>query len=237
MITSVSILVPLFNEVSNLDMIWRGLRDVTRRLMDAGIGVEVVVIDDGSGDGTWDGVQKWQGVDGMVVKGIRHHRNTGLGGAIRSGLDVVTGDAVVMVDGDGAYDYGDIMGLVMNLGDGVDVVVGSPYHPEGGVEGVAWYRLVLSWGASWLYRRLVGGGLYCYTSLFRAYRRDVVMRPQEDGFLAVTEMLVDILQRGGRVVEYPVVLRGRRGGQSAMAIRRTVVSHVRFMWRMRGERA
>src|SRR5205809_175854 len=81
------------------------------------------------------------------------------------------------------------------LRPGIDIVTASPYHPDGGVDGVAAYRLVLSRGSSLIYRLLVGSDLHTYTALFRAYRRDVVRSVEfrADGFLAVAEILVNAI--------------------------------------------
>jgi len=115
-----------------------------------------------------------------------------------------------------------------------DVIAASPYHPDGAVEGVPAWRLVLSRGASHLYGWILKADLYSYTACFRAFRRDAVARLefQQPGFLGVTEMLVNGILDGMQVVERPMTLRCRVTGISKMNTLRVIVDHLGFMARL-----
>ena len=77
---------------------------------------------------------------------LSHEQNRGLGAALRTGFAHSRSDVVVTTDADGTYEFGEILGLCALLLPDVDVVTASPYHPEGGVDGVPAYRLLLSQG-------------------------------------------------------------------------------------------
>jgi dolichol-phosphate mannosyltransferase len=112
----------------------------------------------------------------------------------------------------------------------VDIVTASPYHPEGAVDGVPAYRLILSQGASLIYRGLLDASIYCYTAMFRAYRRPVLQSVhfQAPGYLAMAEILAEALLQGYTVAEFPTVLRVRQYGQSKAKIARIIRDHLRF---------
>ena len=107
----------------------------------------------------------------------------------------------------------------------------SPYHPEGAVEGVPRWRLVLSRGCSALYGLIAPVRLHTYTSVFRAYRRDVIrtVRFEEDGFVSASEILIRAAEAGYRIVEVPMTLHARKIGQTKMKIVRTIRGHLRLI--------
>jgi dolichol-phosphate mannosyltransferase len=109
-------------------------------------------------------------------------------------------------------------------------VTASPYHPDGKVEGVSGYRILLSRGSSLLYRILVDWWVCTYTSLFRAYRREVIenITFECNGYRAVTEILVKAILQGYRVAEYPTTLHKRTLGSSKVKLLRTIIDHMNF---------
>jgi dolichol-phosphate mannosyltransferase len=125
-----------------------------------------------------------------------------------------------------------------------DIGTASPYHPRGGVENVPPWRLLLSRGASVLYRRVCASKLYSYTALMRAYRRKVVetVAFKSDGFSATTELLLRAAHRGYKVVELPMVLRSRAIGVSKMKVMYTIRTHLGLVtqalwWRITGRKS
>jgi dolichol-phosphate mannosyltransferase len=114
---------------------------------------------------------------------------------------------------------------------GADVVVASPYHPDGAVLNVPWYRVFLSKNLSRLYRIVLGSDLYTYTSLFRLYRIAVIRAVafEANGFVSMAEILVAALLKGYRVVEFPTRLAVREYGESKAAIARLMRDHVRLL--------
>ena len=232
-----SIVVPCFNEVENVAKLKAELLPVVKNLV-VSQSVELIFIDDGSTDGTLPTLQKTlqdnADLKGVDLKFEKHPTNLGLGAAIRTGLTASTGQIIVTTDSDGTYKFSNIPGLLTYLKDDVDIVTGSPYHPEGDVVGVPRYRLILSQGSSMLYRILVDWNIHTYTCLFRAYRRQVIENISftSDGFLAGTELLVKAMLKGYRVAEYPAVLYSRLHGVSKAKLARTIWAHLRFQSRI-----
>jgi hypothetical protein len=128
--------------------------------------------------------------------------------------------------------------MIPLLSDGVDMVTASPYHKLGGVLNVPEWRLFLSKGASFLYRRVLPAKLDTYTSCFRIYRRSSVvdLQVREKGFLGVAELLGKLDLRGGRIVEHPAVLEVRLFGFSKMKTVRTIFGHLKLLSRLSKER-
>jgi dolichol-phosphate mannosyltransferase len=231
-----TLVVPCYNEIDNVPKLREEFFPVVDRLAESR-SVEVIFVDDGSRDGTLAALQAAFGTisrPNMQVKFLKHPVNRGLGAAIRTGLSASLGDVVVTTDSDGTYRHDEIFKLIQRMTPEVDLVTASPYHPEGGVENVPGYRLVLSKGSSILYRILVSWKIHTYTALFRAYRRRVVETVpfQSDGFLAGTEILVNSLLMGYGVAEYPTVLHARVKGVSKARILQTIRAHLRFQWQI-----
>jgi len=227
-----SLIIPCYNEEENVEKIKHELLPVMRDLATTRT-IEMVFVDDGSRDGTWNALQRTLGAmdeENIAMRFERHAKNRGLGAAIRTGMAASTGAVVVTTDSDGTYQFSEIPALLARLTTGTDIVTASPYHPHGGVDNVPAWRLFFSRGSSMLYRLLVDWRVYTYTALFRAYRREVIERVpfESDGFLAGTELMVKALLAGYRVREYPTVLHSRAFGVSKAKVARTIRAHLRF---------
>ena len=112
----ISIVIPAFNEVQTI-------AEVLRRIAGANVDAEIVVVDDGSTDGTRDVLQSRQG-----ITAIFHERNAGKGAAIRTGLSYVTGEVVIVQDADLEYSPQDYPALLAPILAGhADVVYGSRF--------------------------------------------------------------------------------------------------------------
>lgn len=223
-----SIIIPCFNEEQALPALEAHLFLVVDRLRE-GRTVEVIFVDDGSRDHTAKLLDELAARH-PNVRVTRHPCNMGLGQATRTGFAHAQGDVIVVTDSDGTYPFSEIPALLALLKPDVDVVTASPYHPDGGVEGVPASRIFLSKGASLLYRILLKWDLHTYTAMFRAYRREVVQRAPStaDGFLMPAELLSNAILSGYNVVECPTVLHVRRYGQSKARVARIILAHLRF---------
>lgn len=225
-----SLIIPCFNEADGLrrleDELWAVVADLSTRRP-----VDVVFVDDGSRDETpqllASVAERWS-QRGVSARVVTHPVNRGLGAALRSGFEAARGDVIVTTDSDATYPFAEIPRLLAVIDRGADLVTASPYHPDGGVLNVPGYRLVLSRGASMLYRVVLGRAVHTYTALFRAYRREVLTTVGFDasGFLSATELLVNAILAGFRVEEFPTVLHARRFGSSKAKLARTVWAHL-----------
>lgn len=227
--TAVTLIIPCYNEAESLPQLVAGISPVLDDIERRHGSCELLLVDDGSKDGTGDGLRAAFAADPRV-RVLVHERNQGLGAALRTGFQAARGEIVVTTDADGTYDFAEIAPMLEVMTPEVDVVTASPYHPEGGVEGVPAYRLILSRGASVMYRALLDGGIYTYTAMFRAYRRRVIeqVRFQSPGYLAMAEILSRALLDGFTVAEYPAILRVRRYGQSKARVAQIIRDHLRF---------
>ena len=227
----VSIVVPIFNEEDGVAQLREKLLKL-KGLLDGSYGLEFVFVDDGSSDGTVAELKKQFGEAHVPFQVIEHGRNRGVGAAFRSGFPVCKGNLICTIDADCTYSP---EGLQLLLGalevEKTDIAVASPYHPQGGVEGVPWWRLVLSRRCSALYRWASPLKLYTYTSIFRAYRAEVIRNVSftSDGFVSAAEILLAAGRQGYRVTEVPMVLRARSIGRSKMKVLRTVIAHLKML--------
>jgi dolichol-phosphate mannosyltransferase len=231
-VPAVSLIIPCCNEEDGLPALELALRPLITRLAQYGPS-EVILIDDGSTDGTWSGLQALA-TRVPEVHLVRHPMNYGIGAALRTGFAHARGEFVVTTDADGTYPFAEVPRLLALLTPGTDIVTASPYHPDGGVDGVPGWRLVFSRGASQCYRLALGKrgkAIHTYTSLFRAYRHSVLpyIMPEHEGFLSVAEILVRGTLAGYTIAEYPTVLRARRYGQSKARVFRITVAHLQFL--------
>ena len=199
-----SVIVPVYNEESTIDEIIRQVREV-----DLGdMGLELVIIDDASTDGTPSQLDAHLGEPGLTV--LTHTRNQGKGAAIRTGLESVTGDMVVIQDADLEYDPHDYPDLIKPIAEGTaDVVFGSRFL--GTVENMAFANLVankiLAWGATILFGRRITDEATCYKVFRTEVLRSFDLECQRFEFCP--EVTAKTLRRGYRLVEVPICYRAR----------------------------
>lgn len=231
--TEITVVIPCYNEVAALPYLANTLRSVEGELGESGYRTNFVFVDDCSTDETRARLEELFGERGNV-RIIGHETNQGVAAGIMTGLRAAETEIVCSMDCDCTYDPHELVRMLPLLTDKTDLVTASPYHPEGGVRNVPGWRLFLSKGASWLYRRTLNAKLSTYTSCFRVYRRSKVidLPLDESGFLGVAEMLGRLDLAGGRIVEYPAVLEVRLFGFSKMKTARTIFGHLKLLSRL-----
>jgi len=230
--TPISVVVPCYNEELILPYLANTLKSVEARLS-KNYAPTFVLVDDGSKDGTWEGMQKLFGSrPGFEL--YRHVANQGVAAAIMTGIRRSKSEIVCSMDCDCTYDPHELANMIPLLKPGVDLVTASPYHPDGQVRNVPGWRLKLSKTASWLYRRVLRQKLHTYTSCFRVYRRSAVVNLEikRQGYLGIAEMLGLLDLQGSKVVEFPATLEVRMLGRSKMKTLRTIIGHLRLMARL-----
>ncbi|MCB0119482.1 MAG: glycosyltransferase family 2 protein, partial [Anaerolineales bacterium] len=114
-----SVIIPVYNEVESIETI-------LKRVQDTKLANEILIVDDGSKDGTRDILKKLDGKKGVRV--ILHEKNQGKGAAVRTGMTSATGDVLLIQDADLEYDPRDYPDLLKPIEEGVaDVVYGSRF--------------------------------------------------------------------------------------------------------------
>jgi dolichol-phosphate mannosyltransferase len=230
--------IPAYNEVENIPRLLADLAPRAREL-----GARVIVVDDGSTDGTADAVREH--ADDLHLAIVRHGQNRGLGTAINSGIRAALGessddDAIVTLEADTTSDLGDLPKMLELFDRGNDVVLASVYAPGGRIVGVAGWRLWASKSVSTTFRYLGGlRELRTLSSLYRVYRAGTLRRAaetygyllvREPGFAANVELLLKLYNAGARVAEVPTVNDWtHRKGSSKMRLRPTALAYFRVM--------
>lgn len=232
----ISIIIPCYNEALNVPLMTETLFPVVADLRQSRT-VEILFVDDGSADDTLARLQELAERHPDITV-VPHGQNRGLGAAMRTGYAHARGDIVVTTDSDGTYPFAEIPRLLALLKSGIDIVVASPYHPQGGIQGVPPYRLVLSQGASLLYRLLIRWDIHTYTAMFRACRCEIARRVPSSaaGFLMPAEFLSNAILMGYTVAEFPTTLHVRRYGQSKARVARIILAHICFQAHLLGMR-
>ena len=209
----VSVVVPLYNEVENVDDAVAELIGVLDSMPQS---AEVILVDDGSRDGTGRKAFRWHERDARV-RVIQFRRNFGQTAAITAGFRHATGRVVVLMDGDQQNDPRDIPSLLAAMQNGVDVVSGWRKNRKDKLL----LRKLPSRMANRLISRITGTRLHDYGCTLKAYDAEVVRHLQLYGelhrFIPALAGMV-----GASVVEIPVNHRARTRGKSKYGISRTV---------------
>jgi polysaccharide deacetylase family protein (PEP-CTERM system associated) len=228
--TPVSIIIPCYNEQESLPYLSNTLRAVKANMVSSGYQPNVIFVDDRSKDETFAVLNDLFGQD-KDVRILRHDKNRGVAAGIMTGIHAAETEIICSMDCDCTYDPHELVNMLPLLKKDVDLVTASPYHKDGGVRNVPGWRLFLSRGASFLYRRVLRSKLDTYTSCFRVYRRSAFadIELNESGFLGVAEMLGRLDLSGGKIVEFPAVLEVRLFGISKMKTAKTIVGHLKLL--------
>jgi glycosyltransferase involved in cell wall biosynthesis len=208
-----SVLIPVFNEVDNVEPLYAELDQVLRPLS---LVYELILVDDGSTDGTAASLEKIQHADPEHVRVVLLRRNCGQTAALSAALDLARGETLVPIDGDRQNDPADIPRLLRELDAGYDVVSGWRKDRQDAMIS----RKVPSWLANRLIARLSGVALHDFGCTLKAYRRGVL-----EGVRLYGEMhrFIPIFAawQGARVTELVVNHRPRTAGRTKYGLGRT----------------
>jgi glycosyltransferase involved in cell wall biosynthesis len=199
--------VPVHDEVDSVAGVVDGLRAVLPRVAQAW---EIVIVDDGSRDGTGAVVDRLAATR-PAVRVVRHATNRGYGAAVRSGLASARHPWVFYVDGDGQFDAGVLQTLVDRRGD-ADAVVG---HRVARAD--PWHRRVYTAGWNALVRRALGLAVRDVNCGCKLVRRTLItdFPARSDGGAISAELLAHLARRGARIVEVAVPHHPRRTGRAS----------------------
>jgi dolichol-phosphate mannosyltransferase len=229
------VILPTYDEAENVvPMIDAVLASLDR----AGIDGRILVVDDGSPDGTAD-LAEAAGRRDRRVAVLRRPTKRGIGPAYRAGFACALAEGaglVVEMDCDFSHDPARLPDLVA-ASAGADLVLGSRYAPGGGVARWGPVRRGISRGGCWYARRLLGVGVRDLTGGFKCFRREVLEAiPLEEvtsaGYGFQIEVTYRALLLGFRVVEIPIVFTERERGRSKMS-RRIVLEAAILVPRLR----
>ncbi len=196
--------IPAYNEAENIPRLLADLAPVAREL-----GARVIIVDDGSTDGTGDVIREH--AQDMHLAVVTHTVNRGLGTAINTGIrsalkESSDEDAIVTLEADTTSDLSDLPRMLELFDEGKDVVLASVYAPGGKIIGVAGWRLAASKSVSNTFRYLGGlRDMHTLSSLYRIYRAGTLRKAadtygyllvREPGFAANVELLLKLYNAG-----------------------------------------
>jgi dolichol-phosphate mannosyltransferase len=218
-VTSAWLILPTYNEAENLE---RMVHAVLPRLSQDGSEARILVVDDGSPDGTGRIADRL--AEEIPELSVLHRtRKDGLGRAYLDGFAAALeggADLVLQMDCDFSHDPADVPRLIA-AADAADVVLGSRYVPGGGVENWALRRRIQSRGGCAYARLILGVPVRDLTGGFKCWRRDALESLDFNGvdargYTFQIEMTYRAIKSGLSVAEVPIVFRERREGQSKM---------------------
>jgi dolichol-phosphate mannosyltransferase len=214
------VVVPTYNEAANLEALGAAI-------LDALPGATLLVVDDGSPDGTGDIADRMAAASPRVR--VRHRaKKQGLGRAYLDGFGVALGGGarvVVQMDADWSHEPVALPSLVAPiLDERADLVIGSRYVPGGGTENWGLARRIISRSGSLFARTVLRLGPHDLTGGFKAWRASTLASVPRDGvraggYVFQIEMTYRASCLGARVVEVPILFRDRVHGQSKMSRR------------------
>lgn len=210
----ISVVIPLYNEIDNVVSLCQALSDA---LGDAD--VEVIIVDDGSRDGSAAALDREAVARGERYKIVHLQRNFGQTAAMQAGIDAAQGEVIVTLDADLQNDPEDILPLAHRLlEENLDVVAGWRKNRQDGLL----LRKIPSRIANRLIRRLTGVYLHDYGCTLKAYRASVIKGVRLYGEMhRFIPAWLSTLTYTDRIVEVPVRHHPRRAGKSKYGITRT----------------
>ncbi|ELP85096.1 Undecaprenyl-phosphate 4-deoxy-4-formamido-L-arabinose transferase, putative [Entamoeba invadens IP1] len=194
--TDLSIVVPTYNEVDNIEELITTLEKTLGDKMN----YEILVMDDNSPDKTGAKVQELQKAGHKCEATIRT-TNKGLSPAVIEGFDKAKGDVILVMDADLQHPISVVPKLFEAIKNGAEVAVGSRHCPGGGIENWAFHRRVISWGAALLAR-------HSQTKILKEAKLEA------KGYKILLEVLVKTHAK--HVVEVPITFTTRTHGESKL---------------------
>lgn len=208
----ISIVIPVFDEVDNLQLLAEAIRTALQAH-----DYEVIFVDDGSTDGSAQRLEELAAADASHRIVVELRRNFGQTAAIAAGIDHATGDVIVTLDADLQNDPADIPMLMEKIREGYDVVSGWRVDRKDKLI----TRRIPSQVANWIISKVTGVPLRDYGCTLKAYRREVLQ-----GFRLYGEMHRFIPAYAGsvgaRIIEVPVQHHARVHGKTKYGLERTI---------------
>ncbi|MCL4275475.1 MAG: glycosyltransferase family 2 protein [Anaerolineales bacterium] len=197
-----SVIIPVYNEVESI-------KTILERVKATKLVHEIVVVDDGSKDGTRDILKTLDGKKGVRV--ILHEKNQGKGAAVRTGMSAATGDVLLIQDADLEYDPRDYPELLKPIEEGLaDVVYGSRFLGRAHRVTMFWH-MVANKSLTFMTNILYDTILTDMETGYKVFRREVIegMVIRANSFNFEPEFTAKILKRKYRIFEVPITFNPR----------------------------
>ena len=194
---NLSVIIPVYNEVQNI-------REILKRVQSTGLAWEILIVDDGSTDGTRDILKELDGTDQIRV--VLHEQNQGKGAAVRTGFGEAKGDVFLIQDADLEYDPRDYPSILKPIEEGIaDVVYGSRFLGGPRRSTMFWHMVankLLTFATNILYNNI----LTDMETGYKVFRREVLddITIYSNSFNFEPEFTAKILKKEVRIFEVPI---------------------------------
>ena len=200
-----SVVVPVYNEKETV-------REIVRRVRAVPIPKEIILVDDGSSDGTRDVLAEMEDQEDLLI--VYHQRNRGKGAALRTGFACATGDVVIVQDADLEYDPGQYPLLIQPIVEGrADVVYGSRFQAGGAHRVLYFWHFVANRLLTTLSNMFTDLNLSDMETCYKVFRREVIdeIAPtlKQNRFGIEPELTAKVARRKFRIYEMGITYSGR----------------------------
>ena len=201
---TLSVVIPCYNEIDFIE-------EVLERVREVGLAHEIVIVDDGSTDGTRDILHRWQAEGHDDLRIIFHEKNMGKGAALVTGFAAATGDILLIQDADLEYDPRDYPKLIQPIREGISPVVYGSRFLGGPRKAMNFWNMIANKGLTLSTNILYNAILSDMETCYKVFRREVVqdMKIHARGFEFEPEFTAKILKRGIFIYEVPISYNGR----------------------------
>jgi glycosyltransferase involved in cell wall biosynthesis len=198
----ITVLIPAYNEISTI-------REIIKRVQQTGIVNEILIVDDGSKDGTREVLTELD--QAGVIRAVFHEKNQGKGAAVRTGILAATQDVIIIQDADLEYDPRDYPALIRPLEEGIaDVVYGSRFLGAARRPALFWNMVankILNFITNILYNNIMTDMETGYKVFRREVVKDIILRSHRFDF--EPEFTAKILKRHVKIFEVPITFNPR----------------------------
>ena len=233
--TSLSVIVPVYNEKQNIEPSVKGIIGAFKDYSDC---IEVLFVDDNSPDGTAEEVNR---VSASIkqVKLIQHGKKEGLGAAHKAGYESALGEYILCIDADLSQSPDDLLKIKNKLDEGYDLVIGSRYMDKGQQIEKTFLKDFGSRGMNVMCRLLLGIGLKDCTHTFKGFRKNLFEElstklDQKGHPTFPVQFAFWVVHSGKRVVEIPIIFteRAEGRGSSKISIKEETIPFLRLVLRL-----
>ena len=205
---TLAVIIPCYNERSSIEQ-------ALQRVLDIGLADEIIVVDDGSTDGTRDILARIAGAGHPGLQVLLLERNQGKGAALRRGFAAASADLLLVQDADMEYDPRDYPVLLKPLQEGIATVVYGSRFLGGPRKAMYFWNMIankcLTLLTNVLYDAILSDMMTCYKVFRRELLADMTLRT--NGFDFEPEITAKVLKRGIHIYEVPISYNGREWGE------------------------